>query len=407
MKNSIIKSALKKDCFMKKERSSRGRSHESIQRRDFIKQAGFSTLGGSLSLGLADYLFAQQTPAPAAPAYEKRNQLPGMTYVPLGRTNLMVSRLTLGSTTNPWPALVARKAISLGVNLVHCANGYGTMKDLQASLENDWDKFWFALKQETGREKVMAECLDKCLQTIKKDHVDIILPTVNVASKTDYGKLQQDFEKLKKAGKVRFLGATVHAGGKDLPEICKDITDSGIFDIILTMYQPDNKPALDKVLVRAIEKNIGVMSMKTIQGAKDQEDQNKIIQAALSDGAIHTVLKGFSEMSMLNAFAEIAGKTPMPAKPKLTQGPGCLDSGICGGCGNCAECPQGIAIPEIMRCATYYAPQGWNSCAAQTYRGLSPRQTVLSCIDCGLCERQCPRSLAIRETLRRAHQRWA
>jgi predicted aldo/keto reductase-like oxidoreductase len=395
---------------MEKNRSSGGQNHDQIRRRDFIKQAGFSTLGGSLSFGLADLLLAQQapTPSPAAPpTYETRNQVQGMTYVPFGRANLMVSRLTLGSTTNPWPALVARKAISQGVNLVHCANGYGTMKDLYASLEKDWGKFWFALKQETGGEKVMADCLDKCLQTIKQDHVDFILPTVYAVKGTDYNKMKQDFETLKKAGKVRFLGATVHAGGKELPGICSEVIDAGIFDMILTMYQPDNKPALDKVLVRAVEKNIGVMSMKTLQGAKTREDRNKIFQAALSDGAIHTVLKGLSDMDDLNAFVEIAGKTPMPTKPKLTQAPNCLDSGICGGCGNCTGCPQSIEIPEIMRCATYYAPQGWDQYAAQTYRQLPGQQTVLNCNDCGLCEQRCPRSLAIRETLRWAHQKWA
>jgi uncharacterized protein len=315
----------------------------------------------------------------------------------------MVSRLSLGGI--PWQPMVAKKAISMGVNLVHGANGYGTMEGQYNALQGDWKKFYYAVKYDTNREKTMAEAVETCLRTIKQDHVDFVLPTVYAVKKTNYAQFKEEFETLKKAGKVRFLGATIHAG-KDLPAICGEAIDSGIFDLILSMYQIENKPSLDKELARAVAKNIGTMSMKTLNGAKPDQ-REAAFKAALADGTIHTVLKGLGEMADLNAFAKIAGQTPMPAKPTVTQAKPCLDPDVCGGCGQCTGCPQNIEIPEIMRYATYYAPMGLNDYAARIYRDLPVQATAAACIDCGLCEQQCPRSLAIRKTLRWAHQQWA
>jgi predicted aldo/keto reductase-like oxidoreductase len=381
---------------------------QNLKRRDFLKQAGFSTLGGALSFSLADGLIAQQSQTPAAPPktpYETLNQVEGMGYVPLGKTNLMVSRMALGGT--PWQPMVAKKAISMGVNLVHCANGYGTMEKQVETLQNDWNKFWYALKYDTNHEKTMAEAIEICFRTIKQDHIDFILPTVYNVKTANYAKLKEEFEALKKAGKVRFLGATLHTrSGKDLPAICGEVIDSGIFDLILTMYQVDNKPGLDKELARAVENNIGTMSMKTLTGAKADQFE-ATFKAALAGGTIHTILKGLGDMANLNTFAKIAGQTPMPPKPAVTQAKPCLDPNVCGGCGECTGCPQHIEIPEIMRYATYYAPMGLNDFAARSYRDLPVHNTVAACIDCGLCERQCPRAMAIRKTLRWAHQQWA
>lgn len=377
-----------------------GNVQNQIDRRRFIKQLSTAALGGGLSLSFLDTLYAADADSPAKPKpeYKIRNRVKGMAYLPLGRTNLLVSRLSLGGM--PWQPTVAKQGIRLGVNLVHGCNRYGSMEAQSATLAKLWDKCWYFLKHPDSS-KDMNETFDKCLKTLKRDHVDAIVPVVGRTKSTDYAKIKSNFEKFKKAGKVRFLGVTVHS--KTIPEVCREVIDAGIFDFILTMYQPANKAAIDKELARAVKKNIGTMSMKTGQGIK-AEDIPKAIAAALGDGKICTVLKGINSMNDLNAYLKVT-RASQPKEPKQQAR---LDPAACGACGNCSACPQNIEIQEIMRCATYYSAEpALGSYACQTYQNIPAAATIAGCIDCGRCEAGCPRNLPIRHTLRAAHEKWA
>lgn len=387
-----------------------------ISRREFVKRAGASALGGALSLTTVESLFANDKPtAPPAcqPKYELRNHLDSMTYAPLGRTRLMVSRLALGGNTCQSP--VVRRAVAEGINLVHGSNEYGTMEAQAKTFANLWEKVWYALKQ-APKEKDMNKCLDDCLKTLKRDHIDIILPVITASNSYDkyqkvkdelsklFEKLHGDFEKCKKAGKVRFLGATVHNHPDGLLPLCHDVTQADIFDVILTMYQPVQQPALNKELARATKKNVGIIAMKTAQGVK-KTDTAQALADALAHGTIQTVLRCVDSMAELDAYLNVLRPQPKPSKPDESQA--CADPTACAACGYCEICPQQLAIPEIMRCATYYHPRPTlKHLAAQTYRQIPAPATIPNCGDCTLCEQICPRRLPIRSTLRWARQHW-
>ena len=84
----------------------------------------------------------------------------------------------------------------------------------------------------------------------------------------------------------------------------------------------------------------------------------------------------------------------------------CVDRDVCGACGECRRaCPQRLALPEIMRCATYYQSE-FAADAREYYRAIAPGQTAQACRDCGVCERVCPRGLLVREHIRRVSQLW-
>jgi len=376
----------------------------SMNRRDFVKRMGQTALGGTLSMGLAGELLGQAaTGAASDTPIETRNEVEGMPYVVLGQTHLKVSRLCLGGM--PWRPAGVRRAIGLGVNLGHGANGYGTMEEQGRTLNGLWDKVWYVLKQETKGETSMESCLDQCLRTLKRDCIDIIVPTVYSVKKTDYESRLREFEKLQKAGKVRMLGATVHTG--DVPGVCREVIDAGIFKRILTMYQSARKADIDKELIRAVETNIGTMSMKTLQGA-DVQDHPRILEAALTDGTIHSVLKGIGTMSELEMYMSVTKKAKMKERPEGGARQTCADPSVCGACGACLGCPAGVDIPEGMRCATYYPGQsGMDGYARQMYREIPRENTIARCEDCGQCESVCPRGLSIRQILRQADRRWA
>ena len=208
----------------------------SISRREFIRDVSAAAGGGGLGLGFLDSLYAAEADKPAEGTskgkYKTRNYVPGMAYMPLGRTNLMVSRLSLGGM--PWEPTVAKQAIRQGVNLVHGSNRYGSMEAQSEALAKLWDKCWYVLKHQ-GSVDEMGKTVDTCLKTLNRDHVEMIVPVVGETKRAAYEKIKSNFEKLKKAGKVHSLGVTVHAKAEQLPEICREVTEAGIFDTILTM----------------------------------------------------------------------------------------------------------------------------------------------------------------------------
>ncbi len=388
-----------------------------MDRRRFFQQTGLKALGGAMSLGLVQKVLGQDAPIapsdtpkpdssePEKPKLETRNQVEGMSYIQLGRTNLMVSRLSLGGT--PWNGNVARRAIAAGVNMVHGASQYGSMEEQQRSLNGLWDKVWYSLKQ---TDSDMGVCIDKALKILQRDHIDVILAVITKTDSANYSKIKQDFEKQRQAGKVKHLGVTVHSRPENIPNIIREVTNADIFEMMLTMYQPAIKEKADKELKRAVtDKKIGTMSMKTLQGASE-ENYAGVAAACLAGGTIHTLLKGMNNMSVLDTMLKVArqaggaetrpAETPIEDKAKQI-------SGVCGACGACSVCPQHIAIPDIMRCRTYYEATGQVLVARQTYQELAVGATAAGCIDCGLCEQVCPRHLAIRKHLLAAREKWA
>ncbi|MHC4740213.1 MAG: hypothetical protein ACYS9Y_14990 [Planctomycetota bacterium] len=372
-----------------------------IDRRQFIKNFGATALSGGLSVSFLNTLYAADANTPDKPSdeskYEIRNRVEGMAYIPFGRTNLLVSRLSLGGM--PWEPTVAKHGIRQGVNLVHGCNRYGSMEAQSETLAKLWDKCWYFLKH-NGPAEDMGKTIDACLKTLKRDHVEAIVPVVGRTKSANYESIKSNFEKLKKAGKVRTLGVTVHS--EKTPEVCREVIDAGIFDVILTMYQPANKAAIDKELARAVKKNIGTMSMKTGQGI-ETKDIPKAIAAALADGKISTVLKGVNSIKDLNAYLKVTRASQSKEAKKQAR----LDSAACGACGKCLLCPQNIQIQEIMRCVTYYSTEpALLNYAASTYQGIPAAATIKGCIDCGQCEMSCPRNLPIRSLLRAAQEKW-
>jgi len=184
-----------------------------MDRRHFFQQTGLKALGGAMSLGLAQKALGEDTPktppdAPPAqepekekPKPETRNQVEGMSYIQLGRTNLMVSRLSLGGT--PWNNNVARRAIAAGVNMVHGASQYGTMEEQQRGLNGLWDKIWYCLKL---TEDDMGACIDKALKILQRNHVDVILAVVTRTDRTNYTKIKEDFAKTTPSRKSQTSG---------------------------------------------------------------------------------------------------------------------------------------------------------------------------------------------------------
>jgi predicted aldo/keto reductase-like oxidoreductase len=321
-----------------------------------------------------------------------------MSYAKLGRTNLMVSRLSLGGS--PFQPDMGVAALDLGVNLFHGALGYRCMEAQAQAFKGKWDRIWYAMKATTPDE------FNKGLQTLGVDHVAFVMAVFTKADGVGSPQVKEAFDTLKQQGKLDYLGITCHADPQDLPKIVQAATQAGFYDAILTMYQPALAETLDPLLAQARQAGIGTLSMKTLQGAPgDPAGAAKVIGSALGRGKIDTVLKAIGNTNQLEAFAAAAQSAQ--ARLDTDELRRFRDWTACGACGACTECPQRVAIRDILRCETYYARiEGLQSHAREVYRSLPADRTVAACLDCGTCERQCPRGLPVRKLLKAAQERW-
>jgi hypothetical protein len=74
----------------------------------------------------------------------------------------------------------------------------------------------------------------------------------------------------------------------------------------------------------------------------------------------------------------------------------------CRMCGSCSGvCPEGVRVPDSLRCLTYADGYGQFAMARQRYQELPPSGGA--CSNCASCKVACPNGVDVRTRLLRAH----
>ncbi|MFC2112171.1 aldo/keto reductase [Bacteroidota bacterium] len=110
-------------------------------------------------------------------------------------------------------------------------------------------------------EKMIFESLEGSLKRVGTDHFDILMCPhgCNAPEEVNNPFIVSAFEKLKKQGKVRFLGFTAH---HDMANILKAASDSGNFDVAMIGYNMINFGFTEYVIKEAAENGMGIIAMK-------------------------------------------------------------------------------------------------------------------------------------------------
>jgi aryl-alcohol dehydrogenase-like predicted oxidoreductase len=288
-------------------------------RRDFLKAA--SAAAGAATAASAE--IQQTRPVDAAKIL---NHNPKMGYRKLGKTGLMISEIGLGGhggKTVEDRVAVLKKAAELGLNYVD--NNIAEECDLYGQALGKDRKNWiigFAswpekltpdFQSELTRE-MMFKNIDARLKGYGTDVLDIWRP---VGASWGDGQTRQDtmwdvkpqtldlvvevFEKVKKQGKVRFLGISGHK-----PTVFRRVlNDYPQFSVVLFPYMFLTKPyGGDSLLALAKEKNVGVIGIKPFAAGatfgdkpnvfKGQVDSRgpSLLKAMLQEQRIAAVIPG-------------------------------------------------------------------------------------------------------------------
>ena len=347
----------------------------------------------------------------------------------LGRTGLSVSEIGFGGYPIDEPSVIPY-ALDHGINYIdtaHCYRGGRSEETIGAALEGRRRDVVLTTKwcpHHVGKpatKKVFLDILDDSLRRLRTDHVDIVLNHEVGRSSDGTGverlknpEMFAAFEEAKKAGKVRFLGASGH--DPDLMEVMHHAVDSGRFDVLLCRYSFLDFPEQEKLIEKAHAKGVGVIAMKTLAGAKGADlDKFRDRYTTFKQAALKWVLSNPSLSNLIisiNSTRQVDEYVPASGRPLekadldiLREYADMFSTQVCRFSGACLPaCPQDVRIADILRFAMYHDDYKQENRAIDSYARLVASERAAHCAHCsGFCEKACAYDLPIRTLLLRAH----
>ncbi|MFQ6048516.1 MAG: aldo/keto reductase [Phycisphaerae bacterium] len=390
----------------------------SLSRREFL----YTTVGGATSaatlLSWPEAVLAGERPT-TRPAELARGVL--------GKTGHPVTRVSFGAILiqPPQGTQVLKRAIDVGINLVHTSLGYrrgkscraiGALFEQQPAYR---DKVFLCLKtSRPGNENYV----DRSLKALRTDRADLLMPTIH---EPDAGRLERIVafnEKLVKKGKIRFKGLTCHGQMNEVIELvlkqAGDAFDAALLS--LAMAAPSGSRSSGQAgeerqrflanLRELRRRKVGIISMKS--GARKAVTRGRTVfephvKAVLQAGAdtVLTSISNFQQVEMI-AGLELSSTAMSWRQRRMAEA---FSDGRCMMCGRCSRaCPAGVPVGELMRIGSYPSRGAWLEHAADEYAGLGLDEAgvLAACADCSACAAACPVGLAEAAEVRRVVARF-
>ncbi len=402
-------------------------------RRAFLRGASLGLTAGGLTLaGACKYetqLFLIRNPPKTDAQRPEWATSHVQSYRPLGRTGFRMSDISSGCAGLE-DAGVARRGIERGITYFDTSPDYshaGSEKALGEGITGTpRDRLFLVSKfctedghlaNDTPVETVIAS-VEASLRRLGTDYLDLChIHAVNSIDRLMAPSIHEAFDRLKQAGKVRFLGVSSHT--PDLETVMSHAVDSGRFDVIMVAYNFKNWPDLHDIFHRAHEKGVGVVAMKTLKGARHTQlgdftptERESFAQAAfkwvLANPDVSGLVVSMSTFEHVDEYLYASGQSVTSADVDLLEKYDRLIArDYCRpGCGDCLDsCPYGVPVDDIMRYAMYAESYGREKDAMRKYARIDPARNASHCVGCSApCQRACDYRLPIRDKLVHAHQ---
>jgi uncharacterized protein len=424
------------------DRRLRGRSEaervEILERRQFLVNgvAGTAAVVGAVAtggLGVVRTLSRWQEPANEIFRARVENTAPQLlptwkgahvkAYRTLGRTGATVSDIALGTGAiqGETGEAIARDAIERGVTYFDTApdySGAGSEQAMGRAMKGHRDAMFVATKFCTPQGHLPAgspvsaymAAVEGSLQRLQTDHVDLVhVHSCDEVDRLMDPNVHEAFDRLKEQGKVRFLGVSTHT--PDLELVARTAIASGRFDVMMLAYHHGIWANLDAIIHEAAEKNVGIVAMKTLKGARHQNltdfraDAASYAQAAfrwvLSNPDVGCLVVSFSKPEHVDEYLFASGSALTKQDVAVLER---YDERVAGTychphCGACLDaCPEQIAINDVLRYRMYFEDYGREKEGMRLYAALD--RNAASCIACPApCESRCPVEIPIRRRM--------
>ena len=239
--------------------------NKKLTRREFLKNGSLGLAGAGLALaGLSMFDTRQVFSKMLDDIAQQKGK---MYYRKLGKTGLMVSEIIFNGGVLDDPSVLAY-AVDLGLNYVDTSRTYGESEKLIGKvLKYKRDKLIVATKwkvEEKFKVKDFEQSVNDSLNALGTDHIEIIqVWAARRQTQINHEPVFEAFEKLKKAGKVSFLGISNHINTEVM---AKEIVKNGRYDMMTIMYNYANHDAMDNIIREAYKKEMGIIGQLIFDG---------------------------------------------------------------------------------------------------------------------------------------------
>jgi predicted aldo/keto reductase-like oxidoreductase len=409
----------------------KGRDGAAAERSDVTRRRFISTsLAGLAAAGLTGFSAglarAEGETKPADPSQATgpvAASAPAVIYRDLGKTGMRLPIVSMGAMNADNPEVV-RASYDLGVRHFDTASLYafGRNEQMLGKVVKEMgvrDRVVIGTKERLIQRSSLSDAEAKAtlvkitegsLRRLQTDYVDILCwHSVENMSEIEDPAVWNAFAELKKSGKARATGVSVHQG---MTEVINKVVAGGLCDVIVTSFNVSmaDDAALLAALDAAAAAGIGIIAMKTQAGGRQLPNQaaladydsavlhTAMLKWVLRHPSVTTAIPGYAsfehmkqDLSVLTGIEYSEQEKKLLADNHLK-----LGLGFCRQCGTClASCPRPADIPSLMR-VHMYAAQYSNFAQARAVLDQVPRERGLAaCRSCSACVARCPNSVDV------------
>ena len=334
-----------------------------------------------------------------------------MKRVILGKTGIEVKRLGFGGipiqrVSEEQAVDAVLYALEKGMDFIDTSRMYTTSETrIGKALSQTTKKPVIATKSFNRAADGIRKEVEISLRELRRDVIDIY-QCHSIGTFEEYRKITAadgayaGLVKAREEGLIRHIGITSHS-----LRVLEKALDDDLFETIMVCFSFLEPAAKEKIIPKALAKNVGILIMKPLSGG--------VIEAA-PEAALKWVF-GYPETLVL---AGVEGRELIDQNWNVFQGnweltPADLEAvdaisrefenKWCRRCDYCLPCPAEIPIQFVLGARYFLKRMGPGALTIPAFAGMWDKAE--NCIECGQCATRCPYGLQIPEMIK-ANVEW-
>jgi len=328
-----------------------------------------------------------------------------MSRVVLGKTGLEVNRLGFGGI--PIQRVGERQAVAVvvhaieqGVDFIDTSRAYTTSeRRIGKALAQTDKRVILASKSQSRTADKVRKDLETSLRELNRDYIDIYQAHF-VADEQVYtqvissGGALEGLRKAKEEGLIGHIGITSHS-----LDLMDRVLDDGLFETIMVCFSLLEPKARERVIPKALEKNVGIIAMKPFSGGII-DNAALALKYVLSQPGI-AVIAGVEQKGLFDENWEIFQESKELSdsdRKEIEEIRSRHEKAFCRRCDYCQPCTEDIPIQMILGIRSMVRRMGKRILVEG--RQVKAIEKARNCIECGECMTRCPYNLPIPDLIK-------